>query len=50
MTRYTDEYSGTYHTRARPIIVPENVERLSEHEPCFRCGQARGCRHRRMAA
>lgn len=34
----------------RHIVVPEDIERVSEHEPCFRCGQARGCRHRRMAA
>lgn len=31
--------------------VPDDVERLFEHEPCFMCGTARGpCRHRRMAA
>jgi hypothetical protein len=28
----------------------ENVQRVAEHAPCFLCGQARGCRHRMLAA
>jgi hypothetical protein len=47
-----DEYArrwSTGHARdhGRPTIVPENVERVSVHEPCFMCGTARGlCKHR----
>lgn len=45
-----DEYARLYASanlrNGSPIIVPENVERRDEHEPCFLCGQARGCKHR----
>jgi hypothetical protein len=36
----------------RPVTVPDNVERVDEHTPCFKCGVRAGlpCRHRRMAA
>jgi hypothetical protein len=41
-TGHAREFAG------RTTIVPDNVERLSEHEPCWMCGTARGlCRHRR---
>lgn len=34
------------------IIVPEDVMRLDDHEPCFFCGTRAGlpCKHRRWAA
>lgn len=51
--QYQREYSGGYN-RAQgglQIVVPDDVERVAEHEPCGYCGQARGpCRHRRWAA
>jgi hypothetical protein len=53
MTR--EEYARNYSTshamdHGRSVIVPENIQRVSEHEPCFRCGNARGpCRHRKAA-
>lgn len=28
------------------IDVPENIERRESHEPCFKCGDRDGCRHR----
>jgi hypothetical protein len=52
MTDYRAKYERLYSTghardHGRPTIVPENVERVSVHEPCFRCGIARGlCKHR----
>jgi hypothetical protein len=51
MTReeYAREYSGGYNRQGPPVIVPNDVERLSEHGPCWMCGTARGlCRHRRL--
>jgi hypothetical protein len=34
------------------VTVPEDIERVTEHEPCFYCGVRAGlpCRHRRWAA
>jgi hypothetical protein len=53
MTR--EEYKRRWSTghamdHGRPVQIPDDVIRLSEHEPCFMCGTARGlCRHRRAA-
>lgn len=50
--QYQREYSGGYN-RAQGglrVIVPDDVARVSEHEPCFMCGVRAGCRHRRWAA
>lgn len=48
--KYQEQYS-TGHARNEAGVrtyVPEDVERLTVHEPCFFCGEARGlCRHRR---
>lgn len=49
MTRedYAKHYSGGYARTGGPVHVPEDVQRVSVHEPCFQCGTARGlCRHR----
>jgi hypothetical protein len=48
MTRedYARDYATGHAKTGRPVIVPNDVMRLSEHEPCFLCGQARGCKHR----
>jgi hypothetical protein len=44
---YALEYSGGYNRTGQRVIVPDDVVRVSEHEPCFRCGTARGpCKHR----
>jgi hypothetical protein len=32
----------------RPIIVPDDIRREQFHEPCFLCGSARECAHRRL--
>ena len=33
------------------VSIPEDVQRVSESEPCFMCGTARGlCKHRRLVA
>jgi heterodisulfide reductase subunit C len=44
---------STGHAKAEAglrVQVPEDVQRVSESEPCFQCGTARGmCRHRRAA-
>jgi hypothetical protein len=44
---------STGHARdhGRPTIVPEDIQRVTEHEPCFMCGVRAGlpCRHRRAA-
>jgi hypothetical protein len=52
-----EEYARRWSTghrmdHGRPVIVPDDVERISEHEPCFYCGTRAGlpCRHRRWAA
>jgi hypothetical protein len=53
MTR--EEYARNYSTshamdHGRSVIVPDNIQRVSESVPCFMCGMARGvCRHRRAA-
>jgi hypothetical protein len=47
---YARKYSGGYARTGGPVQVPHDVQRVSLHEPCFRCGTARGpCPHR-MAA
>jgi hypothetical protein len=52
MTDFRAKYQQLYRTERsvlehnRAVIVPADIERVSEHEPCFLCGQARGCRHR----
>lgn len=28
------------------VTIPEDVERLEEHRPCFNCGTRGACRHR----
>lgn len=47
---YAKNYS-TGHAAASAgsrTFVPEDIERVCVHEPCFFCGEARGlCRHRR---
>jgi hypothetical protein len=50
---YARNFSGGHAMdHGRPVIVPDNVERVSEHTPCFLCGVRAGlpCRHRRIAA
>lgn len=55
MADHRAKYQRLYATghaidHGRPVHVPENVERVSIHEPCFMCGTAKGlCRHRRAA-
>jgi hypothetical protein len=49
-----EEYSrrwSTGHARdhGRPTIVPEDIQRVEHHTPCFMCGTARGCKHRLAA-
>jgi hypothetical protein len=52
MTReeYARDFSGGYNRTGHPVIVPDDVERRSVHEPCWMCGTAFGmCKHRRAA-
>jgi hypothetical protein len=53
MTReeYARDYGTTgYRHPGSPVIVPDDIQRVSESEPCFMCGRARGlCRHRKAA-
>jgi hypothetical protein len=48
---YQRHYAGKHAIdHGRPVFVPDDIQRLAEHEPCFYCGTARGlCRHRRAA-
>ena len=46
---YARQYSAGLDRRGPIVQVPDDIERLEHHEPCFLCGSARGCRHR-MAA
>ena len=54
MTRdeYALKYSGGYARNGQPVSIPDDVERVSVHEPCPFCGTARAmCKHRaRLAA
>ena len=55
MTRneYLRHYStGHARNHGRPTIVPDDVKRVDEHEPCFFCGTRAGlpCKHRKLAA
>lgn len=58
MRDYRAKYQRLYstehrvHDHGRPTIVPDDIERVSEHEPCWFCGVRAGlpCRHRRIAA
>jgi hypothetical protein len=53
MTReeYARNFSSGHARNGGPVIVPPDVERVSVHEPCWMCGEARGlCKHRRAAA
>jgi hypothetical protein len=44
---YARWYSTGHARTGQPVHVPEDVQRLESHEPCLRCGQARGpCDHR----
>jgi hypothetical protein len=53
-----EEYARRWSSGARDFNrvvdcdVPQDVERVTEHEPCFYCGVRAGlpCRHRRWAA
>jgi hypothetical protein len=51
MTRkeyYQRNYATSHAKNGGRVQVPEAVERVSVHEPCFFCGEAKGlCRHRR---
>lgn len=53
MTRedYARDYATGFDRRGPLTSVPEDVERVAVHEPCFRCGVSRAlCKHRRLAA
>lgn len=53
MTRddYARQWSSGHARTGQRTFVPENVQRVTEHEPCFMCGTRAGleCRHRRAA-
>lgn len=45
---YRKNYSTGHALNGARTFVPEDIQRVSVHEPCFFCGEARGlCRHRR---
>jgi hypothetical protein len=47
---YHRNYSTGHAMNGAPVRVPDDVERVSVHEPCWMCGCARGlCRHRKAA-
>ena len=47
---YAENYSTGHALRGGRVQMPEDVERVCVHEPCFYCGEARGlCRHRKTA-
>jgi DNA polymerase III alpha subunit (gram-positive type) len=55
MTReeYARDYETTgYRHPGGPVVVPDDIERVSEHVPCTFCGHAphAPCKHRRWAA
>lgn len=45
--RYKNEYSSGHARNGCRTTVPDDIKRLTVHEPCFFCGEAKGlCRHR----
>lgn len=45
---YRDHYSTpSVHQSNQRVVPPADIERREFHEPCFKCGDRGGCRHRR---
>ncbi len=44
---YAENYSTGHAKNGSGPVIPADIVRLSEHTPCFFCGEAKGlCRHR----
>jgi hypothetical protein len=44
---YAKNYSTSHARNGGRPYVPSDIQRLTVHEPCFYCGAARECRHRK---
>lgn len=47
---YARDWSTNHQRKGYVPTVPADIERRAHHEPCFLCGQAHGCKHRKETA